>query len=374
MSGNFEKCYTITREHCEPNGSLRQIVMGQGFTVRNRKECLKLLASLTVLSCAAAANAANELSATGVQAETDRAEVVVVRSKADDGSIDERPIIAGSGTPFRDCKDQSVCPQMVVIPSTDRGIELGTIETVEERQDEAKVRRVTLEAFAIGKFEVSVGEYMSCVTAHACREPEWREPGSQFHIETGRNNYYKRLGANLSGEAYPIVGVSWDDAVAYAAWLTKQTGQQYRLPTDAEWEYAARAGTRTIYWWGSVEKPGDKVMAACRGCGSEVDGKSNAAVASFSANPWGLHNVHGNVWEWVSDFYCDDFRSGPANGGARDKDDCSVRDGANLHVLRGGSSFYEARFMKASTRLRNFNDFRNFSVGFRVARDLIGVK
>lgn len=310
----------------------------------------------------------------GVQTSVDSAEVVVVRSNSEDGSVKERPIIAGSGTAFRDCKDHDVCPQMLVVPSSERGIELGTIETVEERTDETKVRRVTLQTFAIGKYEVSVGEYGRCVTAGACREPEWREAGGQFNIETGHSNTYKRLGGNVTGTTYPIVGVSWDDAVAYTAWLSTMTGQAYRLPSDAEWEYAARAGTRTAYWWGNSEKPGDKVMAACRGCGSEWDGVNTAPVASFAANRWGLHNVHGNVWEWVADFYCDDFRSGASDGAARDKDDCAVRDAPELHVLRGGSSFYEARFMKSSTRLRQAHDFRNFSVGFRVARTLVGAR
>lgn len=308
----------------------------------------------------------------GVQARVESAEVVVVRSKGDDGGVKERPIIAGSGTAFRDCKDQDLCPQMLVVPSSERGIELGTIETVEERKAAEKVRRVTLQTFAIGKYEVSVGEYERCIAAGVCREPEWREAGGQFNIETGRNNYYKRLGGNVTGKTYPIVGVSWDDAVAYTAWLSKTTGQAYRLPSDAEWEYAARAGSRTTYWWGNSEKPGDKTMAACRGCGSEWDGVNNAPVASFAANAWGLHNVHGNVWEWTADYYCDDFRSGREDGAARDKDDCAVRDALELHVLRGGSSFYEARFMKSSTRLRQDHDFRNFSVGFRVARTLVG--
>jgi len=330
------------------------------------------LCLLTVLVGAASPTFAySEGSPRGVQAETDRAEVVVVRSKTDEGTTQERPIIAGSATPFRDCKDQDVCPQMLVVPSSERSIELGTIENANERQDETKVRRVTLETFAIGKYEVSVGEYEACVAAGACRPPEWREPGNQFNVETGRNDYYRRLGANITGKEYPVVGVSWDDAVAYTAWLSKVTGQPYRLPSDAEWEHAARAGTRTLYWWGDSEKAGDKVMAACRGCGSEFDGANNGPVGAFAANPWGLHNVHGNVWEWVADFYCVDFRSGPADGSARATDDCPTRDGANLHVLRGGSSFYEPRFMKSSVRLRNFNDFRNYSVGFRVARTLI---
>lgn len=348
--------------------------------VRGHGGALCAAAALAVVACVPGAIAFTEgelglgidgAQPGGVQAAVDSAEVVVVRSADDDGTVKERPIIAGSGTAFRDCKDQTVCPQMLVVPSTDRSIELGTIETVEERQDEKKVRSVTLQTFAIGKFEVSVPEYLACVAAGACREPEWREAGGQFNIETGHNDHYKRLGANVTGKEFPIVGVSWDDAVAYAAWLSKTTGQPYRLPTDAEWEYAARAGTRTLYWWGNQDKPGDKTMAACRGCGSEWDGVNNAPVASFPANRWGLHNVHGNVWEWVADFYCDDFRSGRGDGGARDADDCPVRDAGGLHVLRGGSSFYEAKFMKASARLSQAHDVRNVSAGFRVARTLV---
>lgn len=340
--------------------------------VLKRRAALSRVALLALaMTTAGDASAFNEAAAGGLQAETDRAEVVVVRNSGDDGTPKERPVIAGSGTPFRDCQDQAICPQMLVIPSTDRSIELGTIETAADRQDEKKVRRVTLESFAIGKYEVSVGEYDACVQDGGCRPPEWREPGSQFHVETGKNSYYKRLGENVTGASYPIVGVSWDDANAYAAWLSKKTGQAYRLPSDAEWEYAARAGTHTIYWWGDSEKSGDTIMAACRGCGSEFDGVNNAPVAGFAANAWGLHNVHGNVWEWVADIYCVDFRSGPSDGSARMTDDCPVRDGANLRVLRGGSSFYEARFMQASKRLRNFNTFRNFSVGFRIARTLL---
>ena len=216
----------------------------------------------------------------GVQARVESAEVVVVRSKGDEGGVKERPIIAGSGTAFRDCKDQDLCPQMLVVPSSERGIELGTIETVDERKAAEKVRRVTLQTFAIGESaRCSVGEYERCIAAGACREPEWREAGGRFNIETGRNNYYKRLGGNVTGKTYPIVGVSWDDAVAYTTWLSKTTGQAYRLPSDAEWEYAARAGSRTTYWSGDSEKPGDKTMAACRGCGSEWDGVNNAPVA-----------------------------------------------------------------------------------------------
>jgi formylglycine-generating enzyme required for sulfatase activity len=297
-------------------------------------------------------------------------EVIVVRS-GPPGHVSEQPIVAGSAKTFTDCEPSALCPQMLVIPSSPRGVLLGSLETEKARQDDEKLRSVTIKAFAIGKSEVSVGEYERCVEAGECRPPEWREPGSQFNVETGTSTYYRSLGPNLSGKDFPIVGVSYDDAVSYAAWLSRTTGQPYRLPSEAEWEYAARADTRSAYWWGDDAKPAGKVMASCRGCGSTWDAQSNAPVVSFEPNPWGLHNVHGNVWEWTADFYCADYSSGPADGSARSKDDCPEKDAPNLHVLRGGSSFYEPRFMRSAVRLRNYNTFRNFSVGFRVARTLL---
>lgn len=297
-------------------------------------------------------------------------EIVVVRSgRAGEGR--EQPIAAGSGTTFTDCEAPGICPQMLVIPSSRRSVLLGSVGTETSRQDDEKLRTVTIKAFAIGKYEVSVGEYESCVAAGGCRPAEWREPGGRFNIETGNNAYYRNLGPNITGKDFPIVGVSYDDAVRYTAWLGKTTGQPYRLPSEAEWEYAARAGSRTAYWWGDAPTPGGKPMAACRGCGSAWDARTNAPVASFAPNPWGLHNVHGNVWEWAADYYCADYASGPADGTARLDDNCTPKDAPGLRVLRGGSSFYEPRFMRSAVRLRNVSSFRNFSVGFRVARTLL---
>lgn len=299
-----------------------------------------------------------------------RIEIVVV-STGPAGHRTDKPITAGSGTTFMDCVASELCPSMLVIPSSKPGELLGSIGTEQARQEDEKLRSVTIKAFAIGKYEISVGEYERCVSAGECRPSEWREPGSRFNIETGNNPYYKRLGPNLSGNDFPIVGVSYDDAVRYAAWLSELTGQTYRLPSEAEWEYAARAGTRTAYSWGDSAKPNDKAMASCRGCGSEWDAQTNAPVTAFAPNPWGLHNMHGNVWEWAADFYCADYSTGPTDGTARLSDNCAHKDAPGLRVLRGGSSFYEPRFMRSAVRLRNVASFRNFSVGFRVARTLL---
>lgn len=294
-------------------------------------------------------------------------EVIVVRSEPA-GAARETPVIAGSGTTFSDCPLADACPEMLVVPSSLPGLVLGEVTLAEP---EKRLHGVTIKAFAITRTEVTVAQYERCVAAGACHAPEWREPGSQFNVDTGANPYYRNLGANLSGPDFPIVGVSYDDAVAFADWLSKQTHRDYRLPSETEWEYAARAGTFTQYWWGDEPSPGGKAMAACRGCGSEWDARSIAPAASFGPNAWGLHDTSGNVWEWVADYYCADFSRSPADGTPRATDDCAQKDGDNLRVLRGGSSFYEPRFMRSAARLRNFNTFRNFSVGFRVARTLL---
>lgn len=303
------------------------------------------------------------------RARSDEAAIVSLASGPKGAEV-EISLAAGGGKAFKDCAAEEVCPEMVVVPDSRPGFKIGSPPSEASPAKSETQEAVTVHRFAVGRLEVTVGEYKRCVAAGGCRPPEWLEPGGQHNIETGTSSYYRNLGETVSGDAYPVVGVSWDDAAAYARWLAATTGKPYRLLSEAEWEHAARAGATTRYWWGEEISPGGKVMAACRGCGSEWDAKRLAPAQSFEPNPWGLYNVHGNVWEWVADFYCDSYASGPHDGSARSEDSCAVRDGAGLHVLRGGSSFYGPDFARAATRLRNFTDFRNFSVGFRVARSL----
>jgi formylglycine-generating enzyme required for sulfatase activity len=280
--------------------------------------------------------------------------------------------VAGGGRPFQDCAD--ACPAMVVVPPSPKGFKIGSPESEPNHTDDERQIDVSLPAFAIGATEVTVAEYKACVAAAGCKPPEWLEPGGQHNIETGASRYYRNLGDNLTAPGQPIVGVSFDDATAYASWLAAITGHTYRLPSEAQWEFAARAGTRTAYWWGDTLPADGIVRAACVGCGSEWDGKAPAAADAFAPNPWGLFNVHGNVWEWTADFYCDDSASGPRDGSPRLTDDCApVGDqppARGVRSMRGGSVFYPAKVMRAAMRARNVPDFRNFSVGFRIARDL----
>ena len=164
------------------------------------------------------------------------------------------------------------------------------------------------------------------------------------------------------------MGVSWDDATAFAAWLAATTGKPYRLPSETEWEYAARAGSSTRYWWGDAPAPDGRAMAACAGCGSPWDAKEPAPVGSFPANPFGVAGTAGAVWEWTADVYCADFGRSAADGAARTAESCPTA--GDLRVLRGGSSFSPPAQIRSSIRLRNVRSFRSTTVGFRVARSL----
>lgn len=274
----------------------------------------------------------------------------------------------GSGVAFRDCDD---CPELVVVPAAAEGVTLGSSDDEPGHlQGEARYS-VRLSAFAIGRHEVSVGEYLQCVAAKACREPEWREPGGEHNLDTGKGVTYRSVADTIRGVRQPAVGISWDDATSYAAWLSAKTGRTYRLPSESEWEYAARAGSSMPFWWGAEATRDGKAMACCRGCGSERDGTGFFAVDAFDANPWGLKNVHGNVWEWVADFFCEDRTAANSDGSARASPQCAAQaTPEGLRVFRGGSCFYEPIQMRAAMRLRNWPTFRNMTIGFRVARSL----
>jgi formylglycine-generating enzyme required for sulfatase activity len=179
--------------------------------------------------------------------------------------------------------------------------------------DEQPRHRVQVKDFYIGKYEVTFDQYGQYAKANNLKLPD----DSGF----GRG---KR----------PVINISWNEAASYAKWLGEQTGKKYRLPTEAEWEYAARAGKDTKYWWGNDIRQDGKVWANCDGCGSQWD--KTAPVGQFPANAFGLHDTAGNVWEWVQDCWHNSYKgdSRPDDGsawGEADGGDCSLR------VIRGGS-------------------------------------
>ena len=158
-----------------------------------------------------------------------------------------------------------------------------------------------------------------------------------------------------------MINVSWDDTQQYVAWLSRMTGQPYRLLTEAEWEYAARAGTTTAYYWGDEIGKGN---ANCDGCGSQWDGKQTAPIGSFAPNAFGLYDMAGNVHQWVQDCYHDDYNGAPTDGSAWTSGDCSAR------VIRGGSWNFNPQYLRSANRNLLPTGFRNYFGGFRVGRTL----
>ena len=159
-----------------------------------------------------------------------------------------------------------------------------------------------------------------------------------------------------------MINVSWEDAQAYAAWLSDETGEAYRLPSESEWEYAARAGTATRYSWGQDI---GRNQANCNGCGSRWDADETAPAGSFAPNAWGLHDMHGNVYEWVEDCWHENYARAPRDGSAwTSGGNCGRR------VLRGGSWVVDPAFLRSANR--NFVDAgaRRGGNGFRVSRTL----
>ena len=269
------------------------------------------------------------------------------------------------GDTFRDC---ATCPEMVVLPAGK--FTMGSPEGERGRYDsEGPQHRVSIpKPFAVGKHEVTLGQYAQFAreTKHRtgnCDFPEgqsWRDPGFKQS-----NNH-------------PVVCVNWDDASTYVYWLSMKTGHEYRLLTETEWEYAARAGTTTAYHTGR--------MILSNQANYNRNNKGTVAVGSFSANAFGLHDMHGNVWEWVEDCWHDDYTGAPTNGSAwlngcrkGNEDDCSdlaadwckeLVVGKELRVLRGGSWIIAPEILRSANRIWNLATNRYDIFGFRVARTL----
>lgn len=204
--------------------------------------------------------------------------------------------------------------------------------------DERPRHKVSVPAFAIGAYEVSFEEYAAFTRATGRALPH--------------DNGWGR------GDR-PVINVSWGDAAAYTDWLSEQTGHDYRLPTEAEWEYAAGAGAKTIYWWGNELGGG---RANCFNCGSEWDQVGTAPVGSFQPNAFGLYDVAGNVSEWIQDCYRDSYIDAPVDGSALDAGDCTRR------VVRGGGYNSTSKTLRTRKRQQQSPDIRMNDIGFRVVR------
>jgi formylglycine-generating enzyme required for sulfatase activity len=244
---------------------------------------------------------------------------------------------AKPGLDFKECARG--CPVMIVVPAGK--FLMGSPENESEDDNERPQHEVTVaKPFAVSKFEVTYEEWEACVAAAACR----------------------RVPDNFGRGEMPMINVSWGDAKQYAGWLLRLTGKEYRLLTEAEWEYAARAGTTARYSWG--DDPG-KGNANCDGCGSQWDRQHTAPVGSFKPNAFGLYDMHGNVWEWVEDSWHDNYNGAPTDGSAwHQGGDPSYR------VIRGGSWRNDPQLVRAALRRKRISGVRFDTLGFRVARTL----
>ncbi|MDM8559467.1 formylglycine-generating enzyme family protein [Candidatus Parabeggiatoa sp. HSG14] len=241
-----------------------------------------------------------------------------------------------AGKIFRNhLKDGSLGPEMVVISAGQFWI--GGIQDVDADRKQS-VHKVAVSNFAIGRYEVTFAEYDHFTEATSRKKPNdeaW-----------GRGNR-------------PVINVSWKDAMVYTEWLSQQTEQHYRLPTESEWEYAAQAGTNSPYWWGSQIGAN---LANCDGCGSRWDNKKTAPIGSFGANPFKLYDTIGNVYEWTCSEYEEKY-----NG---KEQHCLTKDNVNsLRVVRGGSWYSLPRYVRVTSRFRNRPNNRDLTVGFRVVRE-----
>ena len=231
---------------------------------------------------------------------------------------------------------RTIYDEMVFVPTGT--FLMGDLSGDGDAAAEKPVHSVTVPAFRLGKYEVTFDQWEACLADGGC-------------------NGYRPHGWGFGGN-HPVDGISWNDARSFIEWLNRKTGRSYRLPTEAEWEYAARAGSDTKFSWGNDVGYN---QANCDSCGSQWDNGRTAPAGSFPANGWGLHDMHGNVWEWVQDCWNDSYEGAPTDGSAWENGDCSQR------VSRGGNVINSPWFMRSACRGKDVHFYRTH--GFRLAHD-----
>jgi formylglycine-generating enzyme required for sulfatase activity len=248
----------------------------------------------------------------------------------------------------RDLEDKShfkecikYCPEMVVIPAGKFNMGSPTEEKGHlEREGPLHPVKIT-RRFAVSKFDVTNADWDACVSVHGC-------PIVSNFVSREPN--------------HPMTYITWDEARQYAAWLSKMTDRHYRLLTEAEWEYAARAGTTTAYFWGPNMEDN---RANCRECGGASALVGTSPVNNFNPNPYGLYDMAGNVWQRLQDCWNDDYRGAPENGVEWSSGNCSI------HVIRGGAWGGNAEDLRSAARIGDSVEHRADNRGFRVARELL---
>ncbi len=217
----------------------------------------------------------------------------------------------------------------VMIPLPGGTFTMGSNDDISEKP----VHQVTIKPFAISKYPVSVREWNACAAANACP-----------FLVTGRDDI-------------PVTDVSWTDAKQFVAWLAKETQKAFRLPSEAEWEYAARGGTQTKYWWGDQLQPG---MANCKNC-TDATAEQPLKLGSLKPNPFGLYDMGGGVNQWTEDCWHKNYQGAPQNGAPWVENDCVS------HVIRSGSWKNDARYVRPASRDGYDTNVRYPTHGFRIA-------
>lgn len=288
---------------------------------------------------------------------------------------------------FKDCSD---CPEMVTIPtgnfmmgeSRDKELRFGAPESSVGRSE--PVHKVTFtKPFALGKYPITVAQFRKFVeetgydTGDSCVNQRMVERHMVYELARGFN---WRSPGIPQDDRHPVVCVSWDDAMAYTAWLSQKTGKHYTLPNEAQYEYATRAGTTTMFFWSDVadataclySNQPDLDQAAAFGPLAPKDPKYRfpcsdgygytSPVGSYRPNPWGLYDMQGNIWEYVLDCLNPDYKGAPTDGSAWMTGDCDA------HPARGGSNGNAAFTAYLAMRAPRDADYRGHSWGFRIAR------
>lgn len=282
------------------------------------------------------------------------------------------------GDVFKDCAD---CPEMVVIPAGRYLMGATPDEEARENLSEAFRHRsqpqheVTVRLFSVGKFEITRGQYRVFATATGRGSDGcfvWT--GAEFEKDPAKD---WRNPGYAQDDTHPVACVSWDDASAYAQWLAQKTGMRYRLPSEAEWEYAARAGAATARYWGDDENAfcshangadltaQRQVPGASQWAAAPCDDRAayTAPVGRYRANAYGLHDMLGNVEEWTQDCWNANYRAAPTDGCAWAAGDCALR------AVRGGSWIDAPVGLRAAYRVGSPTVIRVYRRGFRVAKE-----
>ena len=282
------------------------------------------------------------------------------------------------GKAFKDCPD---CPELVIIPAGSFVMGSNAAEQalakaggLKDKQisRESPQRRVSVPNFAAGRYAVTKGEFAAFVRAKGYQTEAERGDGcfgwTGSKVERDPKFNWRNAGFSQADD-HPVVCVSWNDAQAYIGWINQSSGKTYRLLSEAEREYAARAGSTSAFWWGdSISADQANYNGTATSYNGSPQGtyrKATVPASSFRPNPFGLYNVHGNVLEWVEDCIHDNYNGAPTDGSA-----WTTNCTNNGRVLRGGSWYLYPAYLRSANRLRNSPDVRYYGTGFRLARTL----